>query len=213
LCQFFCCGRKVNFVRIPYSHDHFSKILRTFFVKKLIPYITYVWEDQLFLALYGSTIIQSQSFLKNIENFVWFSKQYLLGFFILEKQLANIPDRGFLFLCNTLLLYSISPYWRTESLTEERIHSLRVGWRNLFSSCAVCCVSFWFWQEKGFGLHMHVLLRVQYSCGGMLVLWLQWEIVFGVLHILSVQYSCAVVSVFGCISSNWSDTFWTYKMY
>jgi hypothetical protein len=25
---------------------------------------------------------------------------------------------------------------------------------------------------------------------------LQWEIVFGVLHILSVQYSCAVVSVF-----------------
>ncbi len=44
----------------------------------------------------------------------------------------------------------------------------------------------------------HVLLRVQYSCGGVLVFWLQWEIVFGVLHILSVQYSCAVVSVFGC---------------
>ena len=35
LCQFFCCGGKVNFVRIPYSHDHFSKIWRTFFVKKL----------------------------------------------------------------------------------------------------------------------------------------------------------------------------------
>ena len=43
---------------------------------------------------------------------------------------------------------------------------------------------------------MHVLLRVQYSCGGVLVFCLQWEIVFGVLHILSVQYSCAVVSVF-----------------
>ncbi len=85
LCQFFCCGRKVNFVRIPYSRDRFSKISRTFFVKKLIPYTTYVWEDQLFLALYGSTIIQSQLFLKNIENFVWFPKQYLLGFFILEK--------------------------------------------------------------------------------------------------------------------------------
>ncbi len=24
----FCCGRKVNFVRIPYSHDRFSKISR-----------------------------------------------------------------------------------------------------------------------------------------------------------------------------------------
>jgi hypothetical protein len=29
----FYCGGKVNFVRIPYSHDCFSKIMRTFFVK------------------------------------------------------------------------------------------------------------------------------------------------------------------------------------
>ncbi len=70
LCQFFCCGGKVNFVQIPYSHDRLSKILRTYFVKKLIPYKTYVREDQLYLALYGSTIIQTQLFLKNIENFV-----------------------------------------------------------------------------------------------------------------------------------------------
>ncbi len=140
LCQFFCCGRKVNYVQIPYSHDCFSKISRTFSVKKLIPYKTYVQEEQLFLALYGSTIIQSRLFLKNIENFVWFLKQYLLGFFILEKQIANIPDRGFLFLCNTLLLYSLSPYWRTESQTEERIHLLCVGWWNLCSSCAVVSV-------------------------------------------------------------------------
>ncbi len=70
------------------------------------------------------------------------------------------------------------------------------GLEEPFSSCAVCCVSFWFWQDKGFGLHMHVLLRVQYSCGGVLVFWLRREIVFSVLHILSVQYSCAVVSVF-----------------
>ncbi len=67
-----------------------------------------------FLALYGSTTIQSQSFLKNIKNFVRFPKQYLLGFLILENQLANIPDRGFLFLCNTLLLYALSPYGQTE---------------------------------------------------------------------------------------------------
>ena len=72
----------------------------------MIPYETYVQEDKLFLALYGSTTIQSLLFLKNIKNFVWFPKQYLLGFFILEKQLANILDKGFLFLRNTLLLYS-----------------------------------------------------------------------------------------------------------
>ncbi len=94
----------------------------------------------LFLALYGSTSIQSWLFLKNIKNFVWFPKQYLLGFFFLEKQLTNIPDRGFLFLCNTLLLYPLSPYSQTEWWTEKQIHSLRVGWRNLFSSCAVVSV-------------------------------------------------------------------------
>ncbi len=151
LCQFFCCGGKVNFVQITFSHNRFSKISRTLFVKKLIPYTTYVREDHLFLALYGSTTIQSRLFLKNIKNFVWFPKQYLLGFFILEKQLANIPDRGFLFRRNTLLLFSLSPYSQTEWLTEEWIHLLCVGWRIFFSSCAVCCVSFWFWQEIGFG--------------------------------------------------------------
>ncbi len=77
----------------------------------MILYKTYVQENQLFLALYGSTTIQSLLFLKNIENFVWFFREYLLGFFILEKQLANILDRGFLFLRNTLLLYSLF-LWR-----------------------------------------------------------------------------------------------------
>ncbi len=50
-------------------------------------------------------------FSKKFENFVSFPKQYLLGFFILEKQLANILDRGFLFLRNTLLLHSLL-LWR-----------------------------------------------------------------------------------------------------
>ncbi len=117
LCQFFCCGGKANLVQIfllnpriffsflllcmdlqPYSHNYFSKILRTLF-----------------------------DFLNNT---YWV-------FFILEKQLANIPDRGFLFLHNTLLLYSLSPYSQTESQTETQIRLLRVGWRNLFFQ--LCC--------------------------------------------------------------------------
>ncbi len=32
----------------------------------------------------------------------------------------------------------------------------------------LCCVRFWFWREICFGLHTHIL-RVQYSCGGVLV--------------------------------------------
>ncbi len=82
----------------------------------------------------------------------------------------------------------------------------------------LCCrVSFWFWQEIGFGLHTYVL-RVPYSCGVVsvfvilagnsfwyvrtyhtvvvcvvLVFWFWQEIVFGVTYVHSVQYSCAVV--------------------
>ncbi len=69
-----------------------------------------------------------------------------------------------------------------------------------FPVVLLCCVSFWFWREKGFDLHTHALLRVQYSCGGVLVIWFWRKIVFGVTHILSEQYSCAVVSVFFCYS-------------
>ena len=130
LCQFFCCGRKANLVQIYLLNPNFLLVHRN-----KVSATVY-----LFLALYGSTIIQSRLFLKNIDNFVWFPKQNLLGFFILEKQLANILDRGFLFLRNTLSLYSLSPYSQTESQTESQIHSLRVGWRNLFSSCAVVSV-------------------------------------------------------------------------
>ncbi len=57
------------------------------------------------------------------------------------------------------------------------------------------CASFWFWREISFGLHTYVL-RVQYSCGVVLVFWLRGEMVFGVTYVLSVQCSCAVVSAF-----------------
>ncbi len=38
---------------------------------------------------------------------------YLSGFFICEKQLANISDRGFLFLRSTLLLHSLLLWWES----------------------------------------------------------------------------------------------------
>ncbi len=96
------------------------------------------------------------------------SKKILIGFLFLEKQIANILDRGFLFLHNTHLLYSLSPYRRTESQTEIRIHSLCVGWRNLFSSCAVVSV-FCSGRTQVLVLHTTYVLRVPYSCGVVLV--------------------------------------------
>ncbi len=46
-----------------------------------------------------------------------------------------------------------------------------------------------------FGFTTYVL-RVQYSCGTVLVFWFWQKLVFGVTYVLSVQCSCAVVSVF-----------------
>ncbi len=71
-----------------------------------------------------------------------------------------------------------------------------MGWRNLFSSCAVCCIVsvFWFWREIGFDVTY--VLRVQYSCDVVLVFWFWREIVFGVIYVLSVHYNCADVLVF-----------------
>jgi hypothetical protein len=59
--------------------------------------------------------------------------------FILTRKfnVFHIPD---IFLANTLFLYSLSPCSQTESLMEKQIHSLRVGWRDFFSSCAVVSV-------------------------------------------------------------------------
>ncbi len=51
---------------------------------------------------------------------------------------------------------------------------------------------FWFY------LPCTYVLKVQYSCGVVLVFWFWQEIVFGVTYVVSVQYSFAVVSFFGC---------------
>ncbi len=53
-------------------------------------------------------------------------------------------------------------------------------------------------------LHTYVL-RVQYSHGVVLVFWFWWEIVVGVMYVLSLQYSCAVVSVFLVVAGNSSQ--------
>ncbi len=61
-----------------------------------------------------------------------------------------------------------------------------------------CCVSFLFWREIGFGFTYSLCTQstIQLWCGVSFFL-LSREIVFGT-YILSVQYSCAVVSVFCC---------------
>jgi hypothetical protein len=76
------------------------------------------------------------------------------------------------------------------------------GLEELFSSCAVVSV-FWFWWEIVYGVTY--VLRVQYRCGDVLVFWFWKEIIFGVTNVLRVQYSCVVVSVFLVVAGNSSQ--------
>jgi hypothetical protein len=64
-------------------------------------------------------------------------------------------------LINTLLLHIpllALTHGRTELRTEEQIHSLRVGWRNFFSDCAVVSV-FWFLVGNRFWCYLLTYLE------------------------------------------------------
>jgi hypothetical protein len=93
-------------------------------------------------------------------------KHSLIVVFLQYTLIEKLP----ILLVNTLLLY-IPLLALTDRRTEEQIHSLRVGWRNFFSSCAVVSV-FWFWWEIGFGVtYLCTLSTMQlWHCVSFLVL-------------------------------------------
>ncbi len=87
-------------------------------------------------------------------------------------------------------MHSLCVGWRN-------LPTLRVGWRNFFSSCAVVSV-FCSGEKQVLVLHTTYVLRGLYHTVVVLCqfFWFWREIVFGVTYVLSVQYSCAVVLVF-----------------
>jgi hypothetical protein len=81
-------------------------------------------------------------------------------------------------------------------MTEEQTHSLRVGWRNFFSSCAVVSV---FGSGGKWVLVLNTyVLRVQYSCGIVLVFWFWRDIVFGVTTYLVYNTVVRLCQFIGC---------------
>ncbi len=98
-----------------------------------------------------------------------------------------------MFLINTLLLF-ILLLALTDGITDREMNTLAAhGLEALLFSCAVVSV---FGSGGKYVLVLHTttyVLRVQYSCGVVLVFWFWQEIVFGVTYVLSVQYSCVVV--------------------
>jgi hypothetical protein len=87
----------------------------------------------------------------------------------------------------TFLLYSLDPYGRTDRQTGNKYTHFAWAGGTFFPVVLLCCVSFWFWQEMR-ELALHYFPD---DCFG-----IEREIVVGVTYVLSVQYSCAVVSVF-----------------
>ncbi len=90
---------------------------------------------------------------------------------------------------------SLSPYRQTDRITDRGTNTLAArGLEELFFQLC-CCVSFWFWREIDFGFtYLCIWSTIQLWC--FVSFWFWREIVFGVTYVLSVKYSCAVVSVF-----------------
>ncbi len=142
-----------------------------------------------FLALYGSTTIQSRFFLKNIENLVWFPKQYLLGFFILEKFWTGVSCFSITLFYSTLLALTHRQNDR------QRLKYTRFAWAGgtffpvvlMFQFLVLAGNRFWFCI-----LFMYLEYHTVVVLCWFFLIWR--EIVF-CTYVLSVQYSCAVVSV------------------
>ncbi len=79
-------------------------------------------------------------FLKNIENFVWFPKQYLLSFFILVKFWTGVSCFSVTLFYSTLLALT------DRQKDRQRNEYTRCAWAGgtFFQLC--CCVSFLFWR-------------------------------------------------------------------
>ncbi len=116
LCQFFYCGRKANLVQIFLLNPNILLLHRN-----KVSVTVY-----LFLALYGSTTIQSWSFLKNIENFVWFPKQYLLVSLFQRNNLL-IFQTGVS--CFSLTLFYFTLFALTDGQKDrQRVNYTRCTW-------------------------------------------------------------------------------------
>ncbi len=100
-----------------------------------------------------------------------------------------------IYLINTFLLHIPLLALTDRQNDRQRTKYTLCAWAGgTFSSCAVVSV---FGSGRKYVLVLHTyVLRVQYSCGIVLIVLFWQEIVFGVTYVLSVQYSCAAVSVF-----------------
>ena len=151
----------------PYSQYCFSKISRTFF-----DFLNNTYWVSLFQRN-NSLIFRTEVSCFSVTLF--YSTLFCCG---RKANLVRFP-----------LFYSTLLTLTDGQNDRQRNKFTRFAWAGgtFFPVVLLCCVSFWFWREmRELALHYFPA-----DCFG-----IQREIVFGVTYVLSVQYSCAVVSVF-----------------
>ncbi len=142
-----------------HRHSHFDlrKILIGFFIlqKQLASQDVFLMRFEIsitvyfFLALIGSTALQSRSFLKNIKIFCASRNLWIIVVFLqctLKRKITFCSHKHSFTPCP-----SLSPYWQTDRMTDRGTNTLATHGLEepFFQLC--CCVSFLFWWEKGFG--------------------------------------------------------------
>ncbi len=166
LCQFFCCGGKANLVQI------FLLNLRIFFLYFFLCMDLQPYSHNSFSKIsrtlfdFGNTTYWVSSFKRNNLLIFWTGVS-----------------------CSSVTLFYSTLLALTHGQNHRRRNKYtRFTWAGgtFFSVVLLCCVSFWLWREMR-ELALHYFLA---DCFG-----IEREIVFGVMYVLSVQYSCAVVSV------------------
>ncbi len=144
----------------------------------------------LFLALYGSTTSLSRLFLKNIKSSLY--NQILVN----NCSITSMHAKRKITICShkhSFTLYpSLSPYSQTDRMTDgERIHSLRVGLRNFFSSC-VCQ----FLVLAGNRFWFYLLMYLEYNT---VVVLCQFLVLAGNSFWCYVRTQCTI-QLCGCVS-------------
>jgi hypothetical protein len=127
-----------------------QKISRTFFVRNLIAYKTYV-REKIF-----SQKFSCNCFSKISRTFYASRKLWIIVVFLLHTLKEKLP----IFLINTLLLHipllALTDRW---SYRETNTLAMCALEEPFFQLC--CCVSFLFWREIGFGSTYYFVFRVQ----------------------------------------------------
>jgi hypothetical protein len=126
------------------GHFNLRKFLLGFFILQKQWHANFLLLCISFLLCMDLQPYSHDHFLKISRSFYASRKSWIILVFLLRTPKEKLP----IFLINTLLLHipllalmDRQNYRGTElqrnRITEEQIHSLRMGWKNFFSSCAV----------------------------------------------------------------------------